>query len=332
MFNESNPKLSIIIVSYNTKDLLLQCLSSVFEQTVETDFEIIVVDNNSKDYSVREVNARFPKIKVIANAINLGYAKANNQALRLIKGEFALLLNPDTMVIDNALDKMVKFMQNNKNMGILGCCLLNANNKLQRAAFPPPSLWISITSKLNIERLSPGKADRYYRHHLERLFPPHLTNSYYDKEYNRAQKAFRAGWVSGACLLIRRATIEDAGLMDENLFLFGEDTDWCTRVRKRKWGIMLLPQARVVHLGGMSTSGALSLSIGASHFSRLYFAKKHFGPVSVFILRCLAFATLLVKHIIVRLNRRIPEAERRSRLEGYREGFKIIFSRIKLSA
>lgn len=329
MLNQSNPKLSIVIVSYNTKDLLLKCLSSVFEQTTRTDFEIIVVDNNSEDDSATTVKTGFPQVKVIANETNLGFARANNQGLRSMKGQYALLLNPDTVVLDNALDKMVRFMEDHQRTGVLGCRILNARGSLQRAAYPPPSLWISITSMLSASRLAPGRADSYYRRHLERLFPPHLTNSYYDEEYERAQKAFRTGWVSGACLLIRRTTVEDIGLMDENLFLFGEDTDWCTRARKRGWGVMLLPQATVVHLGGMSTSGALSISIEAGQFSRLYFAKKHFGLGSVFTLRCMALTTLLAKHMVIRFKRGIPEAERRSRLKGYRRSLKIVLGRIR---
>jgi GT2 family glycosyltransferase len=329
MRNSSNPELSIIIVSYNTRDLLVQCLSSVLEQTVGTDFEIIVVDNDSCDGSVNEVKSRFPRIKVLVNERNLGFSKANNLALKRARGMYALLLNPDTVVLDNALDKMVEFMRNHPGTGIIGCHILNDDGTLQRAAFPPPSLWTSITSKLNTERLSPGKTSRYYRRHLERLFPSHLTNSYYDKQYEKAKRAFRTGWVSGACLLIRRTTFEDIGLMDENLFLFGEDADWCTRARKRGWRVMLLPQATVVHLGGMSTSGALSISIEAGQFSRLYFAKKHFGLGAVFALRCMALAALLAKYIVIRFKPGIREAERRSRLRGYRRSFKIVLSRIK---
>jgi N-acetylglucosaminyl-diphospho-decaprenol L-rhamnosyltransferase len=329
MYSESNPKLSIVIVNYNTKNLLLQCLSSVFRETVETDFEIIVVDNNSRDNSATEVKAKFPHIKVIANQTNLGFARANNQALRLMRGQYGLLLNPDTVVLDNALDKMVKFMEDHKLTGVLGCRILSDHGTLQRAAYPPPSLWISITSMLSVGRLAPGRADQYYRRHLERLFPAHLTNRYYDRKCKIAQRPFRVGWVSGACLLIRRSAVEDIGFMDENLFLFGEDADWCCRARQKGWGIMTLPEAQITHFGGMSTSDALSISIGAGQHSRLYFAKKHFGPASVFILKCLSFIALLAKYVIIRLKPGVKSEERRSRLKGYRRGFRIIFGRIK---
>jgi GT2 family glycosyltransferase len=329
MPNQLNPKLSIIIVSYNTKELLIKCLSSVFEQTTRTDFEIIVVDNNSEDDSVTTVKTVFPQVNIITNKTNLGFAVANNKGLRSMKGQYALLLNPDTIVLDNAIDKMVRFMENHQQTGVLGCRILSARGRLQRAAYPPPSLLISITSMLSIKRLAPGRADSYYRHHLERLFPSQMTNTYYDRQYRTAQKAFRAGWVSGACLLIRRTTIEEIGLMDDNLFLFGEDADWCIRARKSGWGVMLLPQATIVHLGGMSTSGALSISIEAGQFSRLYFAKKHFGPGAVFVLRSIALIALITKYVIIRFKRGISEDERRSRLKGYRESLKVILKRIR---
>jgi hypothetical protein len=316
-------------VNYNTKRFLLECISSVFEQTSEVDFEIFVVDNNSTDGSVNEVKARFPRIKIIENQNNLGFPKANNQALKLMKGKYALLLNPDTLILDKALSKMVNFMEHNKSTGMLGCRILNGDGSLQRAAFPPPSLWTSITSKLNIERLSPGKGSRYYHRHLERLFPANLTNCYYDSKYRTARGSFRVGWVSGACLLIRRSSIEDIGFMDENLFLFGEDADWCCRAKEKGWGVMTLPEAQIIHFGGMSTSGALSISIESGHHSRLYFAKKHFGPISVVILKCITFLALLAKYAIIRLKPGIKRQERRSRLKGYRKGFRIIFGRIK---
>jgi GT2 family glycosyltransferase len=329
MLNTSNPKLSIIIVSYNTKDFLIQCLTSIFEQTASLDFEVIVVDNNSMDESIREVKAKFPQVRVVVNETNQGFAKASNQGLRLMKGKYALLLNPDTVVLNNALSKMVKFMEEHKRTGILGCQILNGDGSLQRAAFPPPSLWTSITSKLNLGRFLPGGASHYYRYHLERLFPPHLTNCYYDHKYKISQKPFRVGWVSGASLLIRKNTIKDVGFLDENLFLFGEDADWCCRAREKNWGVMLMPQAQIIHFGGMSTSEFLFISIGSSYYSRLYFAKKYFGCLAVFTLRCISFLELLAKFVTIKLKFGITEQERESRLKGYQEGFKIIFSKLK---
>jgi GT2 family glycosyltransferase len=164
--------LSIIIVNYNTKRLLFDCIKSIYESKSSLDFEIIVIDNNSDDGSEILVRDGFPEVSLIKNKVNRGFAAANNQGLKMMKGQYGLLLNPDTVVLDNAFSKMVEFMEAHKNIGILGCKILNPDGTLQRAAFPPSTLTTNITSMLNLARLLPGKRGRYFQFHLERLFPP----------------------------------------------------------------------------------------------------------------------------------------------------------------
>jgi GT2 family glycosyltransferase len=323
------PELSIIIVSYNTKDILTQCLISIYEQTKNLNFEVIVVDNNSTDGTSDEFASKFPQVKLIPNVVNKGFAVASNQGLKVMKGKYGLLLNPDTIVLENVFYKMVKFMEGQKRIGILGCKILNPDGSLQRAVFPPPTLITSITSTLNLGRLLPAGQTRYFNLHLERLFPPNITNCYYDDLYKTATKPFRVGWVSGACLLIRKKTVLDIGYLDENLFLFGEDADWCCRARQKRWGVFLFPEAKIIHYGAMSTSDFLSVSIRSSYQSRLYFAKKHFGPVAVLILRLISLWQLLVKSIIIGMKVNITKQERKYRLHAYKESFKLIFKRVK---
>jgi GT2 family glycosyltransferase len=322
-------ELSLIIVNYNTKDLLGQCLASIYEQTKKIHFEVIIVDNNSTDGSGELVASKFPQVKLISNAVNKGFASASNEGLKLMKGKYGLLLNPDTVVLDNAFYKMVEFMESHKNIGILGCKILNPDATLQRAAFPRPTLITSVASTLNLGRLLPAGQSRYFNLHLERIFPPNVTNSYYDHLYRTTTKPFRVGWVSGACLLIRKETITDIGYLDENLFLFGEDADWCYRAKQKRWGVFLLPEAKIIHYGAMSTSDFLSIGIRASYQSRLYFAKKHFGPGSVLILKMISLWQLLIKFIIIGMKSHINEEERKSRLHGYRESLKQIFKKVK---
>jgi GT2 family glycosyltransferase len=144
-----------------------------------------------------------------------------------------------------------------------------------------------------------------------------------------ATKPFRVGWVSGACLMIRKKAIMDIGYLDEKLFLFGEEPDWCCRARQKKWGVFLLPEAKIIHYGGMSISDFLSVSIRSSYHSKLYFAKKHFGPIAVLILKLISFWQLLIKTIVIGMNFNIIKEERRSRLHGYKESLKQIFEKIK---
>jgi GT2 family glycosyltransferase len=323
------PQLSIIIVSYNSKDLLEQCLLSIYEHTKNLNLEVIIVDNNSIDGTSEEIAYKFPQVKLISNILNKGFAAASNQGLRMMSGEYGLLLNPDTIVLDNAFAKMVEFMESHKRIGIVGCKILNYDGSLQRAAFPPPTLINGITSTLNLGRLLPGGLRHYYRFHLERIFPPKITNCYYDDLYKTATKPFRVGWVSGACLLIRKETIRDMGYLDENLFLFGEEPDWCCRARQKRWGVFLLPEAKIVHYGAMSTSDFVSVSIRSSYQSRLYFARKHFGRIGVLMLRLISLWQLLIKSIIIGMKFNITKQERGARLHGYKESFKYIFKRVK---
>jgi GT2 family glycosyltransferase len=327
MFSE----LSIIIVSYNTRDLLTQCLNSIYEHTKNLDFEVLIVDNNSSDGTIEEIANKFPQVKLISNALNKGFAAASNQGLRMMNSEYGLLLNPDTIVLDNAFAKMLEFIKSHTRVGIVGCKILNPDGSLQRAAFPPPTLINSIISTLNLGRLVPEGLRHYYRFHLERMFPTRITNCFYDNLYKTATKPFRVGWVSGACLLIGKKTIQDIGYLDENLFLFGEEPDWCCRARQRNWGIFLLPEAKIVHYGGMSTclDDLLSISIGSSYYSRFYFAKKHFGPIAVLTLKLISFWQLFIKTIIIGMKLDMSRGERKSRLHGYKVSFRYIFRKVK---
>ena len=323
------PELSIIIVNYNTKELLSQCLSSVYEQTTNLAYEVIVIDNDSTDGSCETVTYRFPRAKLISNIINKGFAFASNQGLRIMKGQYGLLLNPDTVIMDNPFYKMVGYMERHRNIGILGCKITNPDGSLQRAAFPPPTLTTSMASMFNLGRMLPAGQNRYFNFHLERILPANVTNCYFDDLYKKAIKPFRVGWVSGACLLIRKKTILDIGYLDENLFLFGEDADWCCRARQKRWGVYLLPESKIIHYGAMSTSDFLSIGIRASYQSRLYFAKKHFKPGSVLILKLISLFQLLIKFIIIGMKFKISKQERKSRLHGYKESFTLIIKRIK---
>jgi len=322
-------QLSIIIVSYNTKDFLNQCLTSIYKQTQNIEFEVIVVDNNSTDGTKEQVAKRFPKVKLVPNTLNKGFATASNQGLQIMKSDYGLLLNPDTVVLDNAFHKMVEFMKRHKRIGILGCKILNPDGSLQRAAFPPPTLITSITSTLNLGRLLPAGQRHYFNLHLERMFPPSVTNCYYDDLYKTATRPFRVGWVSGACLLIRKEIIEDIGYLDENLFLFGEDADWCCRARQKRWGVFLYPEAKIIHYGAMSTSDFLSIGIRSAYHSRFYFAKKHFGRTAVLILKLISLWQLLIKTIVIAMRFNLNKQERKSRLHGYKESFKHMFRRVK---
>lgn len=259
-------ELSIIIVNYNSKDYLINCLSSIFKHTNEPAFEVTVIDNASSDESVNLVKNSFPQVKLIKNKINIGFAAANNQAIKVAAGKYIILLNNDTVLKNDALDKMVDFMDKNPNVGVLTCKLFDADGKtVQRncRAFPTP--WGTMFGRASL---------------FTRLFPNNpfsKKNLLADWDYNSVKEV---DWVSGAALMVRREVIDQVGLLDENFYMYWEDTDWCKRIRDAGWKIYFIPDAEIIHFtgrGGGTRSLSLSnFTIYQMHRSAYYYFRKHY--------------------------------------------------------
>lgn len=304
--------LSIIIVNWNTKDFLLDCLESLFRHPPSREFEVIIIDNASTDGSVLLVQQKFPQVKLILNQSNKGFATANNQGLKIMKGNFALLLNPDTIVIEESIDKMIKFMETNERIGILGCKIKNPDGSLQASAFPHPTMFNELISGL-----------RSNLHYLGK-FISYLSN----RSTSWGDRPTPVGWVSGACLMIRKKTIEEIGYMDEKIFLFGEDLDWCLRARKGGWEVFYLPQPFILHFGGQSTKKNLTGKIYSFYYKRFYLTKKYRSGISLLLLKLISIIELLTKSIIINLNKNIETEEKISRLKGYRKSYRLIFKKL----
>jgi N-acetylglucosaminyl-diphospho-decaprenol L-rhamnosyltransferase len=254
-------KLSIIIVSWNTADLLADCLRSLLAEPDSTDSEIIVVDNGSTDGSAEMAQREFPRVMLILNQYNLGFARANNQGIRTSRGEFLLLLNSDTVVPPMVLPALVAFMEEHPAAGVCSPRLLRPDGRPQAFAFgsdPTLSyLW------------------RRGANYLLRRRPLH------DWSTDRLQEA---DWVSGACLLVRRAAIEQVGSLDEAFFMYFEDNDWCLRMRKARWRVYYNPQVSITHIGGQSL--ARNPAAHQAYYRSLkYFYSKHYGRWQQFLLR-----------------------------------------------
>ncbi len=232
-------KVSIIIVSYNTAELLRDCLASLQEKVVGVDYEVIVVDNNSSDESVALVRRHFPSITVVCNCQNAGFARANNQGYALSRGDYILLLNSDTLIQAKAIERLVGFMDRHLDVAIVGPKLLNSDGSLQaqcRRRFPK-----LINSLAYVSGLS-------------RLFPKsRMLNSYIMEDVDPLRD-HEVEAVSGACMLVRRKVVDEVGgLLDEAYFMHFEDIDLCFRCHTRKYGIWYLHDAEVVHLKGQSS-------------------------------------------------------------------------------
>ena len=255
--------LSIIIVNWNTKDLLIQCLKSLEQTLQRLKMKVYVVDNGSVDRSVELMKEKFPEVIVIQNPINLGFAKANNQALILSKSKYILLLNPDTQVKHAAIERLLSFMDTHLDSGVAGAQLLNSDGSKQNSIANFPSLATELLNKsllrLLFPKTFPGKG-RDYRDPVE------------------------VDSVIGACMMVRREAIEQVGLLDEDYFLFLEETDWCYRMKKAGWKVYHVPQAEIYHLQGKSAEKDKKRAKVEYYRSRHQYFKKHKGNVQWLVL------------------------------------------------
>ena len=256
-------KLSIIVVNYNNEDVLLPLLGSIYQNTKLKALEIIVVDNASKDNSVDMIKLNFQEIKIIANPHNLGFSSAVNQGIRSSSGEFVLILNPDVIVKQNAIDTMLRFIESHQKAGAVGCKILNPDGSIQTSgkSFPDPMVMLFVT--LNLHRIFPDNpVTKKYYHPLEDYDRPHQVEH-----------------LMGSCLMVKRSVIDEIGLMDENFFLYCEDVDWCFRIHKAGHEIWYIPDAEVVHAKGAATRKESYRGIIEYHKSAWYFYKKYYYAI-----------------------------------------------------
>jgi GT2 family glycosyltransferase len=227
---------SIAIPSWNTRDLLRQCLESVLRSSSGLSVETIVVDNASSDGSADMVAAEHPQAKLIRNRTNLGFAAACNLAFKLSSGRHFLLLNTDTILLDQALTSLVDFMDAHPGIGAAGCRLLNRDGTLQRSCSCFPSLTTELLDAL----------------YLSKLFPKSRLFGKYSMTYWDFDEVREVDFVGGSCLIVRREAIREVGLLDESFFMYTEEADWCYRLRQRGWPVYYYPVAQAIHLGGES--------------------------------------------------------------------------------
>ena len=229
---------SVIIVNWNTIDLLRACIASVFNATRSINFEVIVIDNASADGSVEMVRQEFGKAIVIANAKNVGFAAANNQGMAIATGRYVLLLNSDTIVLDGAIEKTIAYADRWPDTAALGCRILNPDRSLQNSCFMFPSL-------LNLLLFST---------YLYRLFPRSRFFGREQMTWWDRDDAREVDVVTGCYMLVRKQAIDEVGMMDSGFFMYAEETDWCYRFKSKGWKNRFTPDAEIVHLGGASAA------------------------------------------------------------------------------
>ena len=270
--------LSIIIVNWNTKDLLLQCLESAYQNIKKIEMEVIVVDNGSTDGSIAAAEERFPEVKFIQNEMNLGFARANNQAFSLSRGRYLLLLNPDTIVKNGATEELISFMDAHLEAGVAGPQLLNSDGSKQNSIANFPSLATELFNKSLLRRLFPKKFPGKERDYTEPL---------------------EVDSVIGACMIVRQEVIEPVGLLDEDYFLFLEETDWCYRIKRAGWKIYHVPQAEISHFQGRGVEMEKKKAKVEYYLSLHHFFKKNRGSLQWFILLIGSVIKLMVELVFM---------------------------------
>lgn len=227
------PELSIIIVSYNVRYLLLNCVKSIIDTVASIDYEIIIVDNASDDGSAAAVKEAFPQIQVIANRENLGFASANNQGYDASSGNFLLLLNPDTVVKSCAIKSVLEFMKNTPDAGLAACRLLNPDDSLQKSIKYFPTILRNISEILLIDRI---------------FFRRYKRKTYY------ASTPTRVDYCVGAFIMVRREALGKFPLFNSEFFMYAEEKDLAFRLKKSGWNTYFVPFGEVIHYGGASTN------------------------------------------------------------------------------
>lgn len=262
---------SIVIVNWNTLGLLRDCLKSVYEQAGTVDYEVIVIDNASTDGSVQMVKNEFKRVVLIENTENRGFAAANNQGMAVAKGRYVLLLNSDTVILDNAIAKVVSFADAHPRAAVTGCRVLNPDGTLQPTCFMFPSVLNMLLSSTYLYKLFPNS--RFFGR--ERM-------TWWDRSDVR-----QVDVVTGCFMLVRREAIDQVGMMDERFFIYAEETDWCYRFRTKGLEVTFTPAAQIIHLGGQSTAKRPVAMIVQLRLSILKFIRKHHGQLALLIARIL---------------------------------------------
>lgn len=260
--------LSIAIVSYNTKEVLLGCVRSVHAHTTEISFEVIVVDNDSRDGTVAALKEAYPAMRIIANPDNRGFAKAVNQALAVSRGRHVLLLNSDTIVRDQALAAMVAYLDDHLDVGAVSCTQWTGDGHLTQTCFPFPSLRDHLCYSALFQRIAPT-----------------LQAAAVATQAVDCTQSQDVDWANGACLMVRRSLLQQLEGLDEAFFMYFEDVDLCRRLRQQGYRVCHVAEAEIVHFIGRSSGRDRERLQLVWEFSRIRYIEKHFSPVKRWLMK-----------------------------------------------
>jgi len=282
---KGDKKVSVIIVSYNVVNLLEKCLNSLINEC-NLSLDIWVVDNNSYDGSVDMVKNKFMQINLIENRENLGFASAVNQALKLCDGDYIFLINPDAFIKKNSIEKLVDFLRENPEAGAVAPKILYPDHSLQLSCRTFPTITTQFLESS----------------YLFKLFPKSEFFGQYFMSWWNHNSIKEINWASGSALMIRREALNEVGFLDEKMFMYSEDTDWCYRCWKKGWKIYYLPEAKIIHYDAQSAKISPVNRLIQVLESRYYFFKKHSYKNRIFILKMIVLLGLIGRIIMAFLS------------------------------
>jgi GT2 family glycosyltransferase len=273
-------KLSIVIICWNDLKVIANCLKSIFAETTTIEFEVIVSDNGSADGSLEYIRKHFAEVKIVENNANLGFAKGNNAGIAVAKGEYILILNPDTIILDRALEKWLVFAEQHREADAFGCRVLNPDGSFQNPARPIPTLTGYLVSALYLRWL--GRVSRIF---VCDLYPG------WDGRGER-----RIGFQSGCCILFRSDCLKRLGGFDERFFYHFEESDLCFRIWQSGSSVVFYPGAEVTHLGGQSVGRFPIRFVLETYRSGYRFFHKHYGRRGVMNIRWINLLSLCLRY------------------------------------
>lgn len=287
---------SIIIVSWNAKAHLRECMASLASTSNKVAQEIIVVDNGSSDGSAETVESEFPKVKLLRNEENLGFARANNIGIRASIGRYVCFVNSDVVVLDGCIENLMEFMNQNHYIGMVGPRVLNPDRTLQVSCRHFPSVWNNICQAAGLNKLFPRLA----------FFSEPLMKYWAHDEIRKVDV------LSGCFWMVRREALEKVGLLDEDFFIYGEDIDWCKRFQQAGWDVMFYPGAEAVHFGGASSANAPIRFCLEMQKADLRYWRKHHGRsgklvywLIILVRQLVRIPTYIIRYIFQAKNREI---------------------------
>jgi len=298
-------ELSVVIVAWNAKHYLELCLDSLAKAPPRRTMEVFVVDNASADDTVAMVETRFPWVKLIKSKENLGFSKGNNVAIRRCRGRYIALVNPDVIVFPGCLDALADFLDQNPKVGDVGPRVLNPDMTQQSTCRRFPTLWNNFCSATRLESLFKGR--RFFAGEHMFYFPHDRT--------------LAVDVIVGCFSMIRREAFDDVGLLDESLFMYGDDVDWCRRAWNAGWQVFFCPDGRAIHDRGKTTAPFPAHFAVAQQRSVLHYWTKHHTFLGVLGIRCIMLFRHLLRYVSAVLSdlahsHKGPQSDARKQVSG----------------